>query len=307
MLGRNCSNCTEPFDDASRRRVECPQCKQDACRTCCQYFFLASAQEPSCMHCLVEFKLMHLVANFSDTFWTEFKAHRETMCQETMCLGHERSPLVPHRGRQRRQKPGKEQVRDSELDDECATDECATDEWERNSKQCPECRLTHLSRVDGCEQLVCGPNCGSCNTALLRTTGQRIEPDGTKHGESMRALVDGVGQVVDVGFGFVPFFGPARDLLRAESTSETCGALVSLALDCFTLGTASAAKVAAIGCTQAAMAVRAGQKGAQLVKTAQAARKAANVASACLAANAAVKVAVKVASATAQVAPASNA
>ena len=76
--GVNCSVCTETFNTTSRGRVECPQCKKDACRSCYRRYFTSRFQEPCCMHCSVAFKMEHIHDSFPKSFWTnDYKKHRE--------------------------------------------------------------------------------------------------------------------------------------------------------------------------------------------------------------------------------------
>ena len=74
----NCSVCTETFNTTARGRVECPQCKKDACRSCYRRYFTSRFQEPSCMHCSVAFKMDQIHDSFPKSFWTnDYKKHRE--------------------------------------------------------------------------------------------------------------------------------------------------------------------------------------------------------------------------------------
>ena len=76
--GLNCSVCTETFNTTARGRVECPQCKKDACRACYRRYLTSRFQEPCCMHCSVAFKMEHIHDSFPRTFWTnDYKKHRE--------------------------------------------------------------------------------------------------------------------------------------------------------------------------------------------------------------------------------------
>ena len=76
--GSNCSVCTETFNTTSRGRVECPQCKKDACRSCYRRYFTSRFQEPCCMHCSVAFKMEHIHDAFPKSFWTnDYKKHME--------------------------------------------------------------------------------------------------------------------------------------------------------------------------------------------------------------------------------------
>ena len=76
--GLNCSVCTETFNTTSRGRVECPQCKKDACRSCYRRYLTSRFQEPCCMHCSVAFKMEHIHDSFPKSFWTtDYKKHRE--------------------------------------------------------------------------------------------------------------------------------------------------------------------------------------------------------------------------------------
>ena len=74
----SCSVCTDAFNTTSRGRVECPQCKKDACRACYRRFFTSRFQDPCCMHCHVAFKLEQIHDSFPKSFWShEYKKHRE--------------------------------------------------------------------------------------------------------------------------------------------------------------------------------------------------------------------------------------
>jgi len=76
----SCAVCTETFNTTSRGRVECPQCKKDACRSCYRRYLTSRFQEPCCMHCSVAFKMDQIHDSFPKSFWTnDYKKHREQM------------------------------------------------------------------------------------------------------------------------------------------------------------------------------------------------------------------------------------
>ncbi len=73
-----CSICTDTFNASSRSRVECVQCKKEACRACYTRYFLGRFQEPGCMHCNVAFNYENIYDTFPKSFWKkEYKKHRE--------------------------------------------------------------------------------------------------------------------------------------------------------------------------------------------------------------------------------------
>ena len=78
-----CGVCCEPFNKTNHKKVCCPFCDFESCRTCCQTYLLSTSEDPHCMSC----KKVHN-REFVDMFCTkrfrnnEYKKHREQILFE---------------------------------------------------------------------------------------------------------------------------------------------------------------------------------------------------------------------------------
>ena len=46
-----CGVCCEPFNKTNHKKVCCPFCDFESCRTCCQTYLLSTSEDPHCMSC----------------------------------------------------------------------------------------------------------------------------------------------------------------------------------------------------------------------------------------------------------------
>ena len=78
-----CSVCCENFNKTTRKKVTCPFCDYESCKTCTQTYLISSTDNPHCMNCKNE-----LNRSFIDSFCTkrfrnvEYKKHRENILFE---------------------------------------------------------------------------------------------------------------------------------------------------------------------------------------------------------------------------------
>lgn len=78
-----CHICIEPYNKITYKKVSCPFCEYECCRTCCQIYLLSNPNDPHCMNCKHEFNRL-----FVDSFCTkrfrniEYKKHRENVLFE---------------------------------------------------------------------------------------------------------------------------------------------------------------------------------------------------------------------------------
>ena len=78
-----CSVCCDAYNKTNHKKVTCPYCSYNACKTCIQTYLLSSIEEPHCMNCKHEHD-----REFIDSFCTkrfrnvEYKNHRENMLYE---------------------------------------------------------------------------------------------------------------------------------------------------------------------------------------------------------------------------------
>ena len=79
----NCDVCCEKFNKINHKKVECPFCDLQSCRTCSQRYLLSISDDPHCMGCKNMWN-----REFVDTFCTkyfrntELRRHRETILFE---------------------------------------------------------------------------------------------------------------------------------------------------------------------------------------------------------------------------------
>ena len=73
-----CTVCCDKYNKTCRKKVTCPYCEYDACKTCIQTYLLSTTEEPHCMKCKHEHD-----REFIDSFCTkrfrnvEYRKHRE--------------------------------------------------------------------------------------------------------------------------------------------------------------------------------------------------------------------------------------
>ncbi len=78
-----CSVCCDAYNKTNHKKVTCPYCNYNACKTCIQTYLLSSTEEPHCMNCKHEHD-----REFIDSFCTkrfrniEYKKHRENILYE---------------------------------------------------------------------------------------------------------------------------------------------------------------------------------------------------------------------------------
>jgi len=78
-----CSVCCEKYNKINHKKVICPFCDFESCKTCIQTYLLSTSEDPHCMSC----KHVHN-REFIDTFCTkrfrnvEYKKHRENVLFE---------------------------------------------------------------------------------------------------------------------------------------------------------------------------------------------------------------------------------
>ena len=78
-----CGVCCERFNKTNHKKVSCPFCDFESCKTCCQTYLLSTSEDPHCMSC----KKLHN-REFVDSFCTkrfrntEYKKHREQSLYE---------------------------------------------------------------------------------------------------------------------------------------------------------------------------------------------------------------------------------
>lgn len=78
-----CSVCCENLNKTTRKKVTCPFCDYESCKTCTQTYLISSTDNPHCMNCKHE-----LNRSFIDSFCTkrfrnvEYKKHRENILFE---------------------------------------------------------------------------------------------------------------------------------------------------------------------------------------------------------------------------------
>ena len=78
-----CTVCCDKYNKTCRKKVTCPYCEYDACKTCIQTYLLSTTEEPHCMKCKHEHD-----REFIDSFCTkrfrnvEYRKHREQILYE---------------------------------------------------------------------------------------------------------------------------------------------------------------------------------------------------------------------------------
>ena len=78
-----CTVCCDKYNKTYRKKVTCPHCEYDACKTCIQTYLLSTTEEPHCMKCKHEHD-----REFIDSFCTkrvrnvEYRKHREQILYE---------------------------------------------------------------------------------------------------------------------------------------------------------------------------------------------------------------------------------
>jgi hypothetical protein len=76
-----CQICDELLNESKRKKVSCPYCGFDACRTCCETYLL-NESIPKCMNneCNREWTRQHISSRFTHKFIiTELKKHKEEL------------------------------------------------------------------------------------------------------------------------------------------------------------------------------------------------------------------------------------
>lgn len=78
-----CTVCCDKYNKTNHKKVTCPFCDYDACKTCIQTYLLSTIENPHCMKCKHEHN-----REFIDSFCTkrfrnvEYKRHREKVLYE---------------------------------------------------------------------------------------------------------------------------------------------------------------------------------------------------------------------------------
>ena len=61
-----CTVCCDKYNKTQRKKVTCPHCNYEACKTCIQTYLLSTTEEPHCMKCKHEHD-----REFIDSFCTK--------------------------------------------------------------------------------------------------------------------------------------------------------------------------------------------------------------------------------------------
>jgi len=79
----NCDVCCEKFNKINHKKVECPFCDLQSCRTCSQRYLLSIADDPHCMGCKNMWN-REFVDSFCTKYFrnTELRRHRENILFE---------------------------------------------------------------------------------------------------------------------------------------------------------------------------------------------------------------------------------
>ena len=78
-----CTVCCDKYNKTHHKKVTCPHCEYEACKTCIQTYLLSNTEEPHCMKCKHEHD-----RELRDSFSTkrfrnvEYKKHREQILYE---------------------------------------------------------------------------------------------------------------------------------------------------------------------------------------------------------------------------------
>ena len=94
-----CTVCCDKYNKTQRKKVTCPHCDYEACKTCIQTYLLSTTEEPHCMKCKHEHD-----REFIDSFCTkrfrnvEYRKHREQILYEReMARMPETQPYAEYR------------------------------------------------------------------------------------------------------------------------------------------------------------------------------------------------------------------
>jgi len=98
-----CTVCCDKYNKTHHKKVTCPHCEYEACKTCIQTYLLSNTEEPHCMKCKHEHD-----REFIDSFCTkrfrnvEYKKHREQILYEReMARMPETQPYAEYRMKMR--------------------------------------------------------------------------------------------------------------------------------------------------------------------------------------------------------------
>jgi hypothetical protein len=75
-----CSVCCATYNKSNHKKVSCPSCDYESCRTCIQTYLLSSVEDPHCMECKINFS-----REYVDSFCTkkfrnvDYRNHRENV------------------------------------------------------------------------------------------------------------------------------------------------------------------------------------------------------------------------------------
>ena len=79
----NCDVCCEKFNKINHKKVDCPFCDLDCCRSCSQKYLLSITDDPHCMGCKNMWN-REFVDSFCTKYFrnTELRRHRENVLFE---------------------------------------------------------------------------------------------------------------------------------------------------------------------------------------------------------------------------------
>lgn len=90
MASTLCSVCVEPFNNSSRKVIECPHCKLECCATCATRYLETSGLTPQCMNCHHLWSHQYIRETFGSSFVKKMADVRKIV------LFNEQQALIPH-------------------------------------------------------------------------------------------------------------------------------------------------------------------------------------------------------------------
>lgn len=92
----DCNVCCEAYNKMKRKKIACPKCDYEICRTCVETYLLGTHQDPHCMNCKHVWDREFLDSACTKVFVSKsLKTHRENILFEReKCLMPETQPYV---------------------------------------------------------------------------------------------------------------------------------------------------------------------------------------------------------------------
>ena len=68
MESLECNVCISTYNKTVHKKIKCPKCDYEACKTCYKRYLLESSENPYCMNCRFGFSSEFLNDQFGNTF-----------------------------------------------------------------------------------------------------------------------------------------------------------------------------------------------------------------------------------------------